>query len=33
MNGIIINGTFEDAKIKLKELRKIDNTIGIKIIF
>jgi hypothetical protein len=30
MNGIIIKGTFEEAKTKLQELRKEDNTIGLK---
>ena len=33
MNGIKIQGTFEEVKIKLKELREEDNTIGLRIIF
>ncbi len=33
MNDIKIQGTFEDAKIKLKELRKEDDTIGLRLIF
>lgn len=32
MNGIKVQGTFEEAKTKLEELRKEDNTIGLKLI-